>query len=447
MTFSLTTTLPPIQTLLPILPQILFPFTTILALAASAFPGRGTVGAGLILTVVGLTFLSPWPQETQMRYGILNSWFYWLPVVIKLVCSGWSGDVEKVYFRVGAGVGGTRSSSGSRPKVQEDTLEKKKDSEDEKGEENPVDSVRDQQDALHMKPFSWPKLLWAAELFANPRGVGWNFRLKSTILHPSKYTNSKRSQFLVFQILKFMLIYLIVDAGTTYLGFYGDVTGESEVGRKILATIVWGIVIRYNWEFVWLVASIFAVVLGISGPENWPPLFGELGDCSSVGRFWGVYWQGILKQSLLTLSKSLNHLLNIPNHTSLSYLTHLITAFFISGFFHALVLSNLTVNPPIPYLEIWVRNLTFFLIQVIPIVLENWIGGVVDALETRFEVERSATWRRVKMGVGVCWTTAWLVGTACPYLDLYMRVGMGDWKVPVSVCMMMVERWKDVLRE
>ncbi|KAF2471727.1 uncharacterized protein BDR25DRAFT_22498 [Lindgomyces ingoldianus] len=266
---------PAFTTALSILPQALLPLSIILSLSLLPFKGRGILCTVVIASIVYLTFVSPWPSEAQMRYGIMNSWFYYLPVVQKLIC----GVPEEEVWRVGA------RSHGGR-------IDRKREADEVTGTEK---------EALEMG-FGWKKIQWAAELYANPRGVGWNFIVKS--IPPPKYTNSQRTRFLIHQVAGFCLSYLLVDAGIAFVNAYGVENALNGSWRdRFVVGSAYALVIRSNWKLMWYFWSLIGVGIGVSRPANWPSLFGSLGDCTTVGGFWGRYWQGILHHVSLLSSR------------------------------------------------------------------------------------------------------------------------------------------------
>src|SRR4051794_25467187 len=71
-----------------IAPTVLLPLSLLLSLSLPPFRFRGILCSILIISLVYLTFTSPFPPSspnTQARYGLFAIWFYYLPVLHKLL--------------------------------------------------------------------------------------------------------------------------------------------------------------------------------------------------------------------------------------------------------------------------------------------------------------------------------------------------------------------------
>jgi len=148
-----------------------------------------------------------------------------------------------------------------------------------------------------------------------------------------------------------------------------------------------------------------------------------------------------LLQSVLGYSHALIPLIHIPPHTVWSFLVHLCVGFFISGFFHALSLSTLAPYPP--KIHIFKSNLFFFMEQVLAIIFENVITKRFGPCFARAKDE--AGWksdlRRISLKfLGHVWVIWWLVFSGWSWLDVYYRLGMATWQMPIPIVEVILAR-------
>jgi hypothetical protein len=152
----------------------------------------------------------------------------------------------------------------------------------------------------------------------------------------------------------------------------------------------------------------------------------------------------------LGFSHSLIKLLHIPPHTPLALLTHLTTAFGLSGFFHALILSSLPTSTPRVTKDI----LIFFILQIPAIIFEKYVIDIFTSLQRSPSEEakkdekapsqkpvkgESKVWICLKKILGYAWVWSWLIWSGWWGLNAYYRVGMQSWDVPVPVFKRAVE--------
>jgi hypothetical protein len=139
-------------------------------------------------------------------------------------------------------------------------------------------------------------------------------------------------------------------------------------------------------------------------------------------------------QSVSGYSHALMPLLRIPPHTIWSFLIHLCIGFFMSGFFHALSLSTLAPYPP--KVHIFKSNLFFFMAQVLAIIFERVI---IKSFKPYFvEAKDQAGWktglRRIYLKfLGHFWVIGWLLFSGWSFWDVYYRLGMATWQMPIPV--------------
>lgn len=116
------------------LPHVLLPFSMVLGLASPPFPGRGVFWSSIIVYLAYRSLADEFPKNTQFRYALSRSWFWYIPTIQKLL----SSEPEETYWRLDG------------PRAE----------------------------ATRMS-FGFGKLRWASALLINPRGIGWNFQIKN----------------------------------------------------------------------------------------------------------------------------------------------------------------------------------------------------------------------------------------------------------------------------
>jgi hypothetical protein len=134
------------------------------------------------------------------------------------------------------------------------------------------------------------RLMWALELFSNPRGLGWDHEPKS-ILPPRP--NLSRVQFLVSRLVYLATCLLVNDVASIVIRanplFMRDAPPFSE--QPLLwrcgGVLLFAIMIAMQIIIPNALYSILAVGSGMSQPDMWPRIMGSLGDAYTVRRFWG----------------------------------------------------------------------------------------------------------------------------------------------------------------
>lgn len=128
---------------------------------------------------------------------------------------------------------------------------------------------------------------WVFGLFPlNPRGIHWSYEVPC--LHRSPLP---RWAFVRFQILRFLMLYLLVDAMSVVcqlnpcLRPRGPGLRAWGWGWAVLNTIVYWTTAYASESLFFAVSSVLAVAVGISHPSDWPYIFGRLGDLTGIRAF------------------------------------------------------------------------------------------------------------------------------------------------------------------
>jgi hypothetical protein len=225
------------MTFLAILPHILLPFSMPLFLTIPPFPHRSIISTTAILTLAWLALSSPFSTDTQLRYGLSQGWFWYIPTIAKLLIpyahpgsekreSGFKNDPEHAYWHKG----------------------------------HPEEAAN--------LGFGWRKFKWAMALWFNPRGVGWNYEGKDVVKLSAK-GKIRKERFLVERAFEFFLYYCLTDVVVSYGKSFGfpEALKTMSLGDKVKIALPAAAMIRGNWIFQWNMAAFIGVGLGLSEPE------------------------------------------------------------------------------------------------------------------------------------------------------------------------------------
>ena len=204
-----------------IIPHVLLPFSMILGLASPPFPGRGVFWSCCILVLAYLCLIDTFPINQQMRYSLANAWFWYVPTVQKLICS----RPEEAYWRLNRGPA----------------------------------------EATHMR-FGLNKLGWATAIFFNPRGIGWNYQIRT---RSSCYTNEQKAHFLVRQLLRWLQAYVTADGAILFIRSFPQqqILEDRSWYLSVTVGLSCGILVYSTWLLQWTTVAILSVGLGLSTPS------------------------------------------------------------------------------------------------------------------------------------------------------------------------------------
>jgi hypothetical protein len=166
---------------------------------------------------------------------------------------------------------------------------------------------RDIREAGKMMSFGLSKLKWAAAMMFNMRGVRWNYEISKL---PPKPKLSKWS-FLAWQMVDFAQMFFMSDLLLVLSErlFWTPPQGHGSFTDSKHLTISHP---NLKWSFLkaltfaggpyffvnlqYVAASIVAVALNLSQPEDWPPYFGNVREVTTVRHFWGTFWHQTLRR-------------------------------------------------------------------------------------------------------------------------------------------------------
>lgn len=131
------------------------------------------------------------------------------------------------------------------------------------------------------------RIKWALDLFLNARGIGWAHALR----HLRTLHRAPRATFLALQIARLCTALLLSDLANLHARWnpaFCAHLGMASAGLawRVVSPVGWAVSAASAMSLPHYTASIVAVALGLSRPQDWPPLFGGLADVVSVRKFW-----------------------------------------------------------------------------------------------------------------------------------------------------------------
>ncbi|KAJ7757191.1 membrane bound O-acyl transferase family-domain-containing protein [Mycena maculata] len=279
------------------------------------------------------------------------------------------------------------------------------------------------QQYIESAPLTW-RLKWALHLFLDVRGVGWAHEPRAALPGSRAPPNTSRITFLVSQtarMLATILLFDLVNLHTRWNPAFGQRMGLEAVDWpwRVVGTVGWAAGAYAGLALPHQAASIVCVAIGVSLPQDWPPLFGGLADAASVRTFWARCWHQLLRRSLSAHGKFVSStLLRLPPGTA-STCVQIVIAFILSGVVH-----YLGESVPLRPRRERSGSLIFFGIQPLGIAAEV----LVAHLARRVGVRGSRA-------IGCAWVFAWFVLTLPIMQDPLIRAGEMDSRVDVSLIM------------
>jgi hypothetical protein len=146
-----------------------------------------------------------------------------------------------------------------------------------------------QQKPISDAPFL-SRLRWALKLSFTPRGVGWTHE-STSVLRPHPPPTMSRTTFIISQLCWTLFYILLFDATTLYTAHNpsfvagGSLAADGWFWRFVNVTVS-GVHATYHISKQYLLFSVVLVALGLSKPQEWPPIFGLWRDAYTLRKFW-----------------------------------------------------------------------------------------------------------------------------------------------------------------
>ncbi|KAL4738634.1 membrane bound O-acyl transferase family-domain-containing protein [Aspergillus similis] len=149
--------------------------------------------------------------------------------------------------------------------------------------------------------------------------------------------------------------------------YYDTISGE-EIKMRFLSVLGAGIGLVAVQGGCHQIFAFLSVLLHLSEPSDWPPLYGSISDAYTLRRFWSLSWHQLNRHKLDSISRYVVHdISNIPRgkRTAFIGLAKIVLAFATSGLMHLLIdmSTGLSVHTS--------GAVSFFSIQILGIIAEN----------------------------------------------------------------------------
>lgn len=308
-------------------------------------------------------------------------------------------------------------------------------------------------DAERFNHLSFSKFKWSlCRCFANIRGVGWNFQVKSVVNVPSKKHN--RWTFIFFKCFLYELLFkfLFYDFSLFILNLlkfedskfsnyyisliYSLVTYSSTI-RLLCKHLAATINIYYGLNSAYWCLAALSMSFGLTNVDDWPNMFNFGLNGFSMKDFWSFWWHQYITRDSYLISKRLVGLLKLNKDSYLKRYFNVITTFLICGCLHAFASISLDwnineFNPNVPSFipEKSIFNKCFyslflFIYSAHIVILEDIMN---ELYISRLTFLKKGNWKLLSKIVGCTWI---IVVQAWPVVMYIEELEMGGLYFPL----------------
>ncbi|KAF9510776.1 hypothetical protein BS47DRAFT_1395664 [Hydnum rufescens UP504] len=250
------------------------------------------------------------------------------------------------------------------------------------------------------------RISWAVSLSMSPRGIGWNHQAAhvpafSTPPSPAAFIWMRLKSITTLLASITVLWSIIPLSGSDYTQFGNDApTMWQFITLRFLHSCIQTFTGRWNIQLMGQLWSVFAVMLGLSRPEEWPDMSGDLWNAYTLRKGWGSVWHQSFRKMVATYGKFIaRDVLGLDRGTKMSAYVQLWVAFVLSTIAHTWGDYALTAG------ALWF-SWRFFLLQPIGIIFEDAVIRIANSYGWR----NNTRWTRL---VGYIWVSVWVTAT-CP---------------------------------
>ncbi|EKG10411.1 Cytochrome P450 [Macrophomina phaseolina MS6] len=248
---------------------------------------------------------------------------------------------------------------------------------------------------------SWiSRLSYSFSLWTTTRGVGWSWQVK----------NIPRGVLAGYPRLRFVrmclhrALWCLLGADFLHSVMMRTPFNQSDplpnlflqpLPTRLLVAWTAGFEAYCHLQLPYYIFATLTVALGISHPEQWPPIMGAFSvDSWSVRNFWGKCWHQQIRRSISTLTEPAVRLLRLPEKGLIARYVKIYVAFLSTAACHHLGAYLISRTHGDMY-WLWLSQATVIMLEDFVI----WLGkkaGVRDSALIR--------------SVGFVWTYTWLSG-------------------------------------
>ncbi|KAJ5874776.1 uncharacterized protein N7529_003206 [Penicillium soppii] len=153
---------------------------------------------------------------------------------------------------------------------------------------------------------------------------------------------------------------------------YGPSITPREIQIRILLSVYWIWLTYFMLEVCHILLSVFfVVIIRVDTPEEWPPLFGSVGEAYGVRRFWAKFWHQLTTPCCASSGKLITRrLLRFKPASFFEKCFIAFWTFFLSAIYH-FVADWMAGEPCRP-----MNDLFFFLINFLVVTAEIFVASV-----------------------------------------------------------------------
>jgi hypothetical protein len=183
----------------------------------------------------------------------------------------------------------------------------------------------------------------------------------------------------------------------TYFRRFASVTFRETVIRVWIVTLYIGnSFCTYNT--IHKVLAIIFVGTGLDEPEDWPPLFGDIREATSIRNFWAKFWHRLVYRSYSSYGIWITkNILRLPHSSFIGKLFINLYVFAMSGIVHALAIRQ--VQYSCGYWE----EIRFYVLNFFAILVETMVLAVFSKVTKGYKVNST-----VSKTIGYTWVFMFL---------------------------------------
>ncbi|KAK6506558.1 hypothetical protein TWF506_011463 [Arthrobotrys conoides] len=200
---------------------------------------------------------------------------------------------------------------------------------------------------------SLKKFLWGLSWITTLRGIPWNWRVRNIPPQPSY---ASRWEYLLKNVAVVFVYGCVLDVLWKmrvlfdFTKYHGSLEGYGSsasrgVGEMVVNSVFAMVSMYVTTVFNYQMMAVVVVGVGISRPEDWPPVLGPIREAYSLSRFWAKTWHQLFRNIFEKYGRGLVDILGLEPRSSQAHNVTRLLAFFISGLIHAIPLSGM------PYLR------------------------------------------------------------------------------------------------
>ncbi|KAK6511095.1 hypothetical protein TWF481_000017 [Arthrobotrys musiformis] len=200
------------------------------------------------------------------------------------------------------------------------------------------------------------KFLWGFSWMTTLRGIPWNWRAKNV---PPQPPYASRWDYLVKNVPVVFAYGCVLDVLWkmrvlfNFTKYHGGLEGYGSSASQgvgpMVVNSVFAIVSMYvTTVFNYQMMAVVAIAIGISGPEDWPPILGPVREAYSLRNFWARTWHQLFRNIFEKYGRALVFIFGFEQRGARAHNVTRFLAFVISGLIHAIPIAGMPFPRGIP---------------------------------------------------------------------------------------------------